>query len=217
MTDNRTTELLREGLTERGIEYAESQDHFRTRFRFNYCEACGDYLNEIEVMGACITASKSYLTPEQAIAATLGEDEKLLHLAHHAWDIAVCAMQGMPIPASWGNAVEKGLRERGIDVDKLPYVVPDATLGDGEYEAKMDALLCRLTNGKWSKTRQYSLEFMVSCVDEEYEDAYEKECAELGSEREKALEKLVQYALDEGHIDEWWYADALKLGLEANY
>lgn len=26
----------------------------------------------------------------------------------------------------------------------------------------------------------------------------------------------VQYALDEGHIDEWWYEDALKLGLEAN-
>lgn len=63
---------LRELLDERGIEYAESQDRFRTRFRFNYCEACGDYLNEIEIMGACITASKSYLTPDQAIAATLG-------------------------------------------------------------------------------------------------------------------------------------------------
>ena len=62
------TELLRKLLEERGIEYAESQDRFRTRFRINYCEACGDYLNEIEVMGACITASKSYLTPEQAIA-----------------------------------------------------------------------------------------------------------------------------------------------------
>jgi hypothetical protein len=43
----------------------------------------------------------------------------------------------------------------------------------------MDALLCRLTNGKWSKSRAYSLDFMVSCVDEEYEDAYEKERAEL--------------------------------------
>ena len=70
--DNQTTELLRNLLDERGIEYAESQDRFRTRFRFNYCEACGDYLNEIEVMGACITASKSYLTPEQAIAAAVG-------------------------------------------------------------------------------------------------------------------------------------------------
>ena len=41
--------------------------------------------------------------------------------------------------------------------------------------------------------------------------------ATLGNEREKALEKLVQYALDEGHIDEWWYEDARKLGLEARY
>ena len=57
-----------------------------------------------------------------------------------------------------------------------------ATLeSDGEYEARMDALLCRLTNGKWSKSRAYSLDFMVSCVDEEYEDAYEKERADLGS------------------------------------
>ena len=77
MTDNRTTEL-RELFDERGIEYAESQDRFRTRFRFNYCEACGDYLNEIEVMGACITASKSYLTPKQAIAATLGSEVRMV-------------------------------------------------------------------------------------------------------------------------------------------
>lgn len=59
---------------------------------------------------------------------------ELLDLAQHAWSIAVCAMHGMPIPASWGNAVEKGLREHGINVDKLPYVVPDATLGNEECE-----------------------------------------------------------------------------------
>lgn len=41
--------------------------------------------------------------------------------------------------------------------------------------------------------------------------------ATLGSEREKALEKLVQKALDECWCDEWWYEDARKLGLEANY
>ena len=58
---------------------------------------------------------------------------ELLNLTHHAWSIAVCAMHGMPIPASWGNAVEKGLRERGIDVDELPYVVPDAALTVGNY------------------------------------------------------------------------------------
>ena len=66
-----TTEL-REKLIARGIDYSESQDRFRTRFRFNYCKACNDYLDEIEVMGTCITASKSYLTPEQAITAMFG-------------------------------------------------------------------------------------------------------------------------------------------------
>ena len=66
------TEELRHLLDECSVEYAESQDRFRTRFRFDYCEACNDYLNEIEVMDACIIASKSYLTPKQAVAATLG-------------------------------------------------------------------------------------------------------------------------------------------------
>lgn len=41
--------------------------------------------------------------------------------------------------------------------------------------------------------------------------------ATLGSEREKRLEKLVQKALDECWCDEWWYEDATKLGMEANY
>ena len=76
MNENILIELLRKELVKHDIEYIESQDYFRTRFRFNYCEACDDYLNEIEVMGACITASKSYLTPEQAIATTLKNDVK---------------------------------------------------------------------------------------------------------------------------------------------
>lgn len=52
-------------------------------------------------------------------------------------------------------------------------IVPEqaiaATLGDSEYERKMDALLCRLTNGKFSKTRAYDLDFMESVVREEFE------------------------------------------------
>lgn len=63
-----------------------------------------------------------------------------------------------------------------------------ATLGsDDDYEAKMDALLCRLTNGKWSKSRAYGLDFMESCIDEEYEKAYATE-----SDREAKLEALAK-------------------------
>ena len=76
----------------------------------------------------------------------------------------------------------------------------NATLGsDDGYEAKMDELLCRLTNGKWSKSRAYSIEFMVSCIDEEYEDAYEKERAELGSGTCK-LEETESYPSEHGMV-----------------
>lgn len=50
-----------------------------------------------------------------------------------------------------------------------------ATLGDEDYERKMDALLCRLTNGKFSKSRAYDLDFMESCVNEEFEMLYADE------------------------------------------
>ena len=112
-TDNRTTEL-RNLLDERGIEYAESQDRFRTRFRFNYCEACGDYLNEIEVMGACITASKSYLTPDQAIAATLGSDasadrlaERLRSIADEMRNVGASSMKPHELLAFYAREVDK--------------------------------------------------------------------------------------------------------------
>lgn len=51
------------------------------------------------------------------IAATLGSERELIDLAHSAWSMALCAMNGMPIPAEWGDAVERGLREHGINVD----------------------------------------------------------------------------------------------------
>lgn len=50
-----------------------------------------------------------------------------------------------------------------------------ATLADDDYELKMDALLCRLTNGKFSKSRAYDLDFMESCVNEEFEILYADE------------------------------------------
>lgn len=46
-----------------------------------------------------------------------GSDRELVELAHGAWSMALCAMQGMPIPAKWGEHVENGLRGHGIDVD----------------------------------------------------------------------------------------------------
>jgi hypothetical protein len=77
MTGNRTTELLQEIrslLDERGVDYNEYSRVNSHAFAIDYCDACGDYLSEIEVYGACICATKKYLTPEQAIAATLGSE-----------------------------------------------------------------------------------------------------------------------------------------------
>ena len=112
MTDNLDAEL-RELLDERDIEYAESQDRFRTRFRFNYCEACGDYLNEIEVMGACITASKSYLTPDQAIAAMLDDGECVLVYGEdeHGYDGWWCKSCGGWFAASFRHTGRNNIIE----------------------------------------------------------------------------------------------------------
>ena len=52
------------------------------------------------------------------VRAELGSERELIDLAHNAWSMALCAMQGMPIPAEWGNAVEHGLRKYGINVDE---------------------------------------------------------------------------------------------------
>lgn len=52
------------------------------------------------------------------IVTTLESELELIDLAHNAWSMALCAMQGMPIPAEWGNTVERGLRKHGINVDE---------------------------------------------------------------------------------------------------
>jgi hypothetical protein len=87
-----------------------------------------------------------------------------------------------------------------LDVS-LRQVTPEqaiaATLGNGEYERKMDALLCRLTNGKFSKTRAYDLDFMESVVREEFEtDAATLGDADLAAENAK-LRELLQRLLAE--------------------
>lgn len=66
------TERLRKLLDERGVKYGESTQSNTTFFRFDYRDSCGDYLHTIAITGACISAYSDYLTPEQAIAATLG-------------------------------------------------------------------------------------------------------------------------------------------------
>lgn len=65
-----------------------------------------------------------------------------------------------------------------VSVRLTPEQAIAATLDDGEYEVKMDALLSRLTNGKFSKSRAYDLDFMESCVNEEFEELYAKELAD---------------------------------------
>ena len=63
MTDNRTTELLREGLTERGIEWRSGLEG--VTFVGDWCFV--EYDN-----GKLAATCEPVLTPEQAIAATLG-------------------------------------------------------------------------------------------------------------------------------------------------
>ena len=190
MTDNRTTEL-REKLTERGVDY-EVKDlpdikfFHDTRWNSNGVRWC--YTEFVGGM-ANLTMCNEWkdCTPEQALAVTLvGEwdgkpfveyaEHVAMELRNEAWAL----LEGCDEAATLGNSSDAA-----------------ATLGsDNEYEAKMDALLCRLTNGKWSKTRQYSLEFMVSCVDEEYEDVYEKERAELGSETCECVAEYAESPID---------------------
>ena len=67
MTDNRTTELLREGLTERGIEWRSGLEG--VTFVGDWCFV--EYDN-----GKLAATCEPVLTPEQAIAATLGSDRE---------------------------------------------------------------------------------------------------------------------------------------------
>jgi len=65
MTDNRTTELLREGLTERGVEWRSGLEG--VTFVGDWCFV--EYEN-----GKLAATCEPVLTPDQAIAATLGSD-----------------------------------------------------------------------------------------------------------------------------------------------
>lgn len=74
MTDNRTTEL-REKLTERGVEWTKPKsaaEFIKTTFLRN---GWGIEVLERNI-GLCVTATNVFDTPEQAIAATLGSDDR---------------------------------------------------------------------------------------------------------------------------------------------
>lgn len=72
MTDNRTTELLRKLLEERGVEWWEGEDERKTHWVVN--GLTWEYFNNengdawLGFLGAC----ENDVTPEQAVAATLG-------------------------------------------------------------------------------------------------------------------------------------------------
>ena len=74
MTDNRTTELLCELLDERGVKWWEGEDERKTHWEAN--GLTWEYFNDengdawLGFLGVC----ESDVTPEQAIAATLGSE-----------------------------------------------------------------------------------------------------------------------------------------------
>ena len=119
------TDELRRLLDERGVKWGDTgarvYDMYNNphAYRTEYELSDGRWTTATEALSGTLNVNN--LTPEQAIAATLGSDD--------------------------------------------------------DYESKMDALLCRLTNGKWSKSRAYDLDFMVSCIDEKYEEDYADELA----------------------------------------
>lgn len=92
-----------------------------------------------------------------------------------------------------------------LSADRLitPEQAVAATLYDGDYESKMDELLCRLTNGKFSKTRAYDIDFMESCVREEFEQYYAEELASATLGRETCKQEEHGWSTEGDHARVW--------------
>ncbi len=64
-------------LDERGIRYetykAGEYEYSPIVIAFDWADQCDDYLKRITVVGSCICAEHSYLTPQMAVDAILGE------------------------------------------------------------------------------------------------------------------------------------------------
>jgi len=105
MTYGRTTELLREGLTERGIEWSSGLKG--VTFVGDWCFV--EYDN-----GKLAATCEPVLTPEQAIAATLGSERerKLELLVKHLWYLVNHG-------SGYGYAAAlEVIEELGIEVDE---------------------------------------------------------------------------------------------------
>jgi len=112
MTDNQTTELLREGLTERGIEWRSGLEG--VTFVGDWCFI--EYDN-----GRLAATCEPGLTPEQAIAATLESDEPIYD------ELLRCLENDWNIKASWDGLrkfwcvelTEEGVRMRDAHDEAL--------------------------------------------------------------------------------------------------
>ena len=165
------TDVLRELLDERGVEYAEKALR-ETEWTVNgIVWHANEYDGKLNVY---VRNNDMLLTPEQAIAATLGSECKDLLL-------------------------------KTFGLARMMY---DCWLEECKAGDNVDLSACHAYLYEFDQIAQAMFDAGI--------DPSESG-ATLGSEREKELEKLVQKALDEGWCDEWWYEDARKLGLEANY
>ena len=203
MTEKSASDVLRELLDERGVEWKDYV--YENHTWWSGSENVGWHAENRPSANGLYVNIEAVLTPEQAIAATLGnetnpdglpvgltisDDGNLLnwrgenYIRQGSGTLTAeqvrnaCEKHWHDLPAEYDMPEATALPEYSYDWQAIADEL-NATLGsDDEYEAKMDALLCHLTNGKFSKSRQYSLDFMKSCVDEEYEMLYAKELAD---------------------------------------
>ena len=162
MTDNRTTELLREGLTERGIEWCSGLKG--VTFVGDWCFV--EYDN-----GKLAATCEPVLTPEQAKAATLGseriaeleaENERLrkagYEIGYH--DAMKAAKRGGTLTAEHVKRIHEIIEKHWHDLP-VEYNMPEATaLPEYSYDwqaiadelnAELGSGTCEHVNGSYPR------------------------------------------------------------------
>lgn len=76
---NNVTVEVQRLLDERNVKYRLVKELGKDMFYLNWVDQCGDYTKVIRVQGACITAEIKYLSPEEAVAMTLGSKKAKAH------------------------------------------------------------------------------------------------------------------------------------------